>query len=210
MKKRSERNLVLNNKIAISLEKTIKMKKIIPKISFYIFVLLHLFFLLPIFLEKLSNPLVVIFILLISFSLIIAYANIQIDKDDNYIENYFSTLVVILGAIITYYLNIKLELGPVIAAGAVGTIASFVPLINKQSNILKVFPFAAYCGAFVGMSAVNVAKDIKFIILASFLAGLFFIFSKNVLNGFGGKLGTIAFGGVVLASLLISIWIHLF
>ncbi len=179
-------------------------KKVIKTISFLIFILLHLAFLIAIFLEKINNYYVIIFVLLACLLISITYINAPIDNTDDYIENYLSILFVVFGAVSTYYLNINLELGPVISAGIVGTLSSFTPKI--QSDLLKLFPVAVYCGAFVGMSSLYVAKDINFILLSGFITGVIFIFSKSVFSGFGGKLGTIAFGGVTLTSLLIFIF----
>ncbi|GEQ85421.1 hypothetical protein ULMS_09290 [Patiriisocius marinistellae] len=111
-------------------------------------------------------------------------------------------LWVTLGALICYVLSIYFKLGSVISAGITGTLASFIPLFNKESVYLKKLPNALYCGAFVGMSSTIIAPSIVFIIAAGCIAGGVYMFSKSLFVGMGGKLGTIAFAGVVTVVLL--------
>ena len=103
-----------------------------------------------------------------------------------------------IGAIACYCGSITAGLGSVIAAGLTGTIASFLPYLNKESDYLKKLPAAIYCGAFVGMSSTTIAPSIFFITAAGILAGGFYLLSQNLFMGVGGKLGTIAFASVVI------------
>jgi hypothetical protein len=105
-------------------------------------------------------------------------------------------IYVIIGAVSTFWINTYLDLGPVIAAGSIGVVASFIPNIIKHSSA-KDIPAAIYCGAFVGMSSILLFQNYLSLILAATISGLLLLLTKDVLNGFGGKLGTIAFGGVV-------------
>ncbi|WFO16126.1 hypothetical protein M601_021115 [Cellulophaga baltica 4] len=52
------------------------------------------------------------------------------------------------------------------------------------------------------MSSSEITPSIYFVIAAGMVAGLFYMFSKNLFLGVGGKLGTIAFAGVVTVSLI--------
>ena len=63
-------------------------------------------------------------------------------------------------------------------------------------------PPAIYCGVFVGMSSAVIVPSVGFILAAGILAGVIYILSKNIFLGMGGKLGTMAFGGVLLVSLI--------
>ncbi len=107
-----------------------------------------------------------------------------------------------VGAVICYLLNIHYGLGSVLAAGIVGTIASFLPLINKKSIYLKQVPTSIYCGAFVGMSSTEISTSVGFVMIAAMVAGVFLLLSKNLFIGVGGKLGTMAFLGVIIVYLL--------
>ncbi|MCP9199947.1 hypothetical protein MKO06_08520 [Gramella sp. GC03-9] len=71
--------------------------------------------------------------------------------------------------------------------------------------MLRELPVALYCGAFAGMTSPLVAGSYSFIILAGLMSGIILAISKTSFHGFGGKLGTIAFGGVCCVSLIIYI-----
>ncbi|MFD1185942.1 hypothetical protein [Pontibacter rugosus] len=178
------------------------MKKHFKKIPFLLLIILQASFLLAILLERFKVIPILIFLVAVAILLFIAYKKMPVHQDERLKQDYFAVAFVVLGAMLTFYLNVYLSLGPVIAAGATGTMASFVPLLNRKANLFKEVPAAAYCGAFVGMSSPTVAGNFLFILLASFVAGLLLVFSKNIFRGFGGKLGTIAFGGVAVAYLL--------
>ncbi|TRO63325.1 hypothetical protein [Christiangramia sabulilitoris] len=109
----------------------------------------------------------------------------------------------VAGAFITYLLNTELNTGAVLAAGVTGLFGSFLPFLNQRSQSFKNLPAAIYCGAFAGMTAEFLAEGFAFIILAGTFSGLLLIFSKETLNGFGGKLGTIAFGGVAAMTFIL-------
>lgn len=183
------------------------MKKHFKKIPFLLLILLQASFLLAILLEKFNIIPILVFVVSISILMFIAYTKVPMHDNKHLKEDFFAVLFVMLGATVTHYLNVHAALGPVIAAGAVGTAASFVPLLNKKGRLLQEVPAAAYCGAFVGMSSQNVAGNFLFILFASFVAGMLLVFSKNIFHGFGGKLGTVAFGGVALTYLLIFIFL---
>ncbi|MCF4102743.1 hypothetical protein L1I30_13780 [Gillisia sp. M10.2A] len=182
------------------------MTKLLRRIAFFILVLVHFSFLLAIFFERINTPLIIGFLLFISALITHAYFNAPRDEEAHFIEDLYVILYVVTGALSTYYLSVEFKLGPVIAAGLIGTIASFIPEFNKRNEFLRELPASIYCGAFVGMTAPAVAEDFRFIIFAAFMTGAFLILSKNIFNGFGGKLGTIAFGGVAFTSLLLYLF----
>lgn len=107
------------------------------------------------------------------------------------------------GALLTYWLNLQFGFGVVLSAGLVGLIAGFIPRVNSRSSILNNIPVAIYCGAFVGMTAKNVANGYAFILSSSLVTGVMLMLARNSLNGYGGKLGTLAFGGVCIVYSLI-------
>ncbi|WP_025609092.1 hypothetical protein [Pontibacter actiniarum] len=182
------------------------MKKHIKKLPFLLLVLLQASFLLAILLEKLHFVPILIFMVAVSILVFIAYTKVPMYQDKHLKKDFLAVVFVVLGAVLTFYISTSVGLGPVIAAGTVGTFASFAPWLNSRSALLKEAPAAAYCGAFVGMSSPHVAGSVLFIIFASLVAGLLLVFSKNIFRGFGGKLGTIAFGGVAVTYLLIFLF----
>jgi hypothetical protein len=106
--------------------------------------------------------------------------------------NLFSSqgLAVLAGALAAFALAHELGLGSVIAASLVGLIAYiFLPKLNA----------AAYCGAFVGMTSNMLLFNWLEVGLAGLIAAILFVLTIDVFSGFGGKLGTIAFTGTVLA-----------
>ena len=100
-----------------------------------------------------------------------------------------------IGALLTYFLSVNLGLGPVVAASLIGI-----------TGALTAAKFAApiYCGSFVGMVSHDLAQGYTFLALAAMIAGLTYIVSSCAFNGFGGKLGTIAFTGCVSAAVLLG------
>jgi len=123
----------------------------------------------------------------------------------NLSRNYTEILSLTIGALCTFYLNISLELGPVIAAGIVGVLASYIPMIDRNNTHLKLLPFSIYCGAFVGMSSGFILETYYAVALAGLLAGIIYVLANNTLNGIGGKHGTIAFTGVLIIKTMLYV-----
>ncbi len=103
-------------------------------------------------------------------------------------EDGLNFIAVFFGGLITYALHVHTPLCNVLAAGVVGILlALFFP---KHA-------VPGYCGAFVGMSA-SALFGPWFFMLAALLAAGVFVIAKGVYNGYGGKLGTIAFSGALI------------
>jgi len=178
------------------------MKKIIRRLTLLIIISLHLTFLAAILFEKINTWWLISCIVFISAAITYAYYRHDSDEEEHFLLDLQDIALVAVGAIFTYFLNIQTQMGPVIAAALIGTIASFIPNLFKKSSAIKKIPAPIYCGTFVGMCAQQIAGGYSFILFASLLAGALFIGAKNLFNGYGGKLGTIAFGGVALCSLI--------
>lgn len=165
--------------------------------------MLHYSFLIAVIIENKPHPYSILILFTIALFLGLFYIN-KIKPDRSRFKKIDLLLVLFtsLGAAVTYWLNIELNLGAVLSAGITGLLSSFLPYINRKSDILRELPVAIYCGSFAGMTAPFIAKGYSFIILAGLFSGLLLIFSKETLQGYGGKLGTIAFGGVLLMSVI--------
>lgn len=134
--------------------------------------------------------------------IILFYRSLLFEKTVHLPADYLALVTVPAGAISTYLLSIESALGPVIAAGIVGVAASFLPSLGER---FKSFPAQIYCGAFVGMTSSQVINDPWLIIFAGLLSAGIFLIIRNHLNGYGGKIGSIAFGGVVITVIIHSI-----
>jgi hypothetical protein len=139
-----------------------------------------------------------------SASLLLAfgYRYLDLHHETHSYEDSSVVAWVTVGAIICYLLNVYANLGGVLSAGLTGTIASFIPSFRKKSEYLKQLPAPIYCGAFIGMSSIIIASSIYFVIIAGVISGFIFMLSKSLFVGVGGKLGTVAFAGVVIASFI--------
>ncbi|TDN79648.1 hypothetical protein DET49_13610 [Salegentibacter sp. 24] len=179
------------------------MTKFLRRFAFFMLILMQFAFLLSIFFDKMNAPLVLLFLGIISVLISVAYFKAPREQERYFIKDLYLILFAVTGAMSTFFINIELKLGPVIAAGLIGCLASFVPSINRKSKLLKEVPPAVYCGVFVGMTSASVAPNLKFILLAGFIAGSILMLSKNIFNGFGGKLGTIAFGSIAISSIIL-------
>lgn len=141
-------------------------------------------------------------ILLLAFILFYGYKDIDLHHEEYAYEKLLVALWVPVGALACYFLNISLGLGGVLAAGIIGTIGSFIPNLHKNSNYLSQLPVPIYCGAFIGMSSIEVTPSLSFVVTAGIITCGILILSKNIFWGIGGKLGTIAFIGVTISSLI--------
>ena len=185
-------------------------KKHVKKLSFFSIILCHLGFLAAILFENQNNIFVSIFIVMSLVLLVVTYKKTPLNSVDYSFEHVLIVAFVFFGAIITYVLSSSFGLNRVLSASLVGLIASFIPNLFKRSMFAQGVPAAVYCGAFVGMTNISVSTDYIIITIASATAGLLLVGTKDTFHGVGGKLGTLAFAGVVFAFLitsLISQWV---
>lgn len=121
--------------------------------------------------------------------------DMKLEKND-----LWNFIAVFLGTVVTFYLSIDI-IAPhfetvssaVLASGLVGILAT---LIFPKHDV------PIFCGSFAGMASSGLLVSYTHVVLAGAIAASIFVLAKYSLNGFGGKLGTIAFGGCVFAALL--------
>jgi hypothetical protein len=111
-------------------------------------------------------------------------------------KNLLAFAAVVLGAILSYYIDVNLKQGAVLGAAVVGLLAAL---------LFPDYAVPAYTGSFVGMASVKLLPGIPHLVLAAVVAGIVYILALTVYGGFGGKLGTIAaaacaFTGVCLST----------
>lgn len=179
-----------------------KRSRFVRKTSILILLIIQIAFLSAIFRENFQSVWVLLSIIVICPLILVTYLRGPIHHYDHQYEHILVVSWIPVGAVSSFYLNHYLGLGPVISAAAIGTLGSFIPEINKESNYLKQLPAVMYCGAFIGMSSTRVAPDVFFILAASFFTAVLILVSKSLFSGVGGKLGTLAFTGVAITSFI--------
>ena len=117
--------------------------------------------------------------------------------------NRFDFYVVIstLGAtVLTFFFNNNLSLGSVVASSLVGLLGMML-LPSLQKSI--------FCGSFAGMASSMIFTNIWWVALAGLLSGLLLAGSREIYDGFGGKLGASGFFGTATVSILANRFIYL-
>ena len=104
-------------------------------------------------------------------------------------------VAVFLGAVVTFLVSVEFALGAVVGSALVGLVGAL--LVPK-------YAVALFCGSFVGMSSPAVFAYLGWVALAGLFAALLFVAAQGVFDGFGGKLGTIAFAGALSASVVVG------
>lgn len=168
--------------------------------------LIHFIFLLIILIEFKAPFYILIFIAALLFIVLFSYLKSPLHIEGFDYDSWKLVIWVPAGALIAFALNTEMGLGPVLGGSVTGFAASFIPAINKRCAYLSRLPEVLYCGAFVGMSSPDVANGFTFVAIASLITAFFLMFSRNILHGVGGKLGTLAFTGVVIASVIYQLW----
>ena len=102
----------------------------------------------------------------------------------------------VLGALITYILNVRLGHSAVLSSGAVGLAGGLLlpVLYPKFGQTLGVI---VICASFAGMSGLERIPHEIYIVIAGIFCAFIFIYTVPYFAGAGGKLGTIAFGSVI-------------
>lgn len=169
-----------------------------------IVVIIQIIFLIMIAKEKYDadNFAAIVVLVLMIATLLFGYNYLDLHHDDYEYEKFSVAIGVPIGALLCYVLHTTTDFSNVISAALIGVLASYLPLLKKESEFFEKLPIAIYCGVFVGMSSLEIAPSIYVVIAGGLAAGLFYMLSKNVFVGMGGKLGTIAFGGVVAVALI--------
>jgi len=128
------------------------------------------------------------------------FVKIELGFKGKRFENDFAVLIsVTLASIVTFVISVK-GAGPVIAAAAVGLVYGIVSEgVGKDWKSLSA---PVYCGAFVGMSFELIFTQLWMVALAGLIAGIVYVIAKEVFVGIGGKMGTIAFIGSLIAKML--------
>ncbi|WP_026934214.1 hypothetical protein [Christiangramia echinicola] len=101
----------------------------------------------------------------------------------------------VFGAISTFYLNNKLQLGGVLASSLIAVIAGglfhfFPALLNE--NLTVNIPLVIMGASFNGMATNRVIKRFWIIGVSGLIFSILYLLTGSFFDGFGGSLGTMA------------------
>lgn len=106
---------------------------------------------------------------------------------------------VIIGAVSAHALGVHAGFGPVLGSAVVGLLAGVgTRAVTPASDVDS----AVYCGSFVGMASTALFPSVVYVLLAGFVAGTAYSATERVFDGYGGKLGTLAFFGCATTAAL--------
>lgn len=127
------------------------------------------------------------------YQLVIVDEKVRLKQEKIELFDWMIVLFTLLGTLLTFYINNNLQLGGVVASSMVGLLGPlFFPKLQR----------AIFCGSFAGMASTMIFTNVWWVGLAGLLSGLLLAFSREIYDGFGGKLGASGFFGTVTASLL--------
>lgn len=95
------------------------------------------------------------------------------------------------GCLLCFILHSKFSWSPVLACASVGLIGSFLP-VNANMKA------AIYSGSFAGMCSSELVSNYGEIFGISLIGAVIYLYTLKLFQGFGGKLGTVAFVSVAL------------
>ena len=98
----------------------------------------------------------------------------------------------VMAAVLTFWVNVKLGHGAVMASAAVGLIGGLV-LPQVYPEIGGTLAVVVFCASFAGMSSGERFPRGVMMWIVGLVTGLIFVYSIPLGGGAGGKLGTIAF-----------------
>ncbi|WP_341206776.1 hypothetical protein [uncultured Psychrosphaera sp.] len=100
-----------------------------------------------------------------------------------------------LGFIACFAMHTTLALPLVISAALTGLIGKVIPFPQEFNN----HPYAAiYAGSFAGMCSASLITSYWEIAIISCIGASLYVLTMDMFDGFGGKLGGVAFASVTL------------
>lgn len=186
----------LDNKVeTVHSEKHLGFKQ--KLITFWVLSLFMVYALVNVFLnsEKLSDY-ILSGIILVLFIIGIIFISSQVKSSNSHriIIKDLDFVFAALGVVITYELTLLFSVSTVITSTAVGILGYL---------LFKKYSMAIYCGSFAGMTSSLILNHYEIIVLA-ILCAFVYLFIKTILNGYGGRLGTIAFVSTTIVVILFN------
>lgn len=109
-------------------------------------------------------------------------------------EYLYIIIAAVVGGAATWGLKEGLGIDPYVASGLVG-IAGALVLPGNLAGVV-------YAASFVATSALSVLTGLPMVLCAGIITGGFYCLTLPILEGIGGKLGTIAAGAVLATGLI--------
>jgi hypothetical protein len=135
-------------------------------------------------------------LIFILFIIGIIFISAQITSSNNYkisIKD-FDLIFAALGVVVTYELTFLFSVSTVITSAGVGILGYF---------LFKKHAMAIYCGSFAGMTSSQILNHYEIIVLA-LICAVVYLFVKTIFDGYGGRLGTIAFVSTTITVLIFN------
>ena len=107
-------------------------------------------------------------------------------------------LYAVLAAVITFWLSVYLKHGAVIASSVVGLVGGLLLPALYPDPLGNTLAVVVICASFTGMASPQRIPKLWHMAVAGLVTGVIFVYSMPILGGAGGKLGTIAFGAVMV------------
>jgi hypothetical protein len=106
-----------------------------------------------------------------------------------------------IGALITYILNTRLNLGPIRASTipslALGLIFKFL-IMELPSDLSTTIPLVFFGASFAGMTSRKIIDSLPWMMMSGAIFGTLFIYSSRFFMGYGGGLGISACASIVI------------
>jgi len=169
--------------------------KLVKLISFFCLLFFPIIFIVMTSIEWLSRS-IGVFCLLIIIGLLLVYFALKMIKSQTLKEpmkwsktDLLDYLFALIASVMTYLFAMLNFVSPVLASASIGLLGSL--LLKKHDK-------AIFAGSFLGMAEAAVFGVGGFLV-AALIMSLVFVLTKTLFQGVGGKLGTVAFSGAVLA-----------
>lgn len=135
----------------------------------------------------------VLFVLLIIGSIVIAQKSKKVSKEKIKFLNWES-LFVFAGVILTYEISYLFSFSSVLSSASIGF---FGFLFFRKYSI------GIYCGSFAGMMSYAILNHYQ-MVMVGIVCVVFYQIIKTILDGYGGRLGAIAFVSTALVSFVFA------
>lgn len=123
---------------------------------------------------------------------------IGVEERKKFYKSYIVLLSTFISVVTTWLINHKVGLGPIIANGIVGVLASFILPKNLSGMV--------FTSSFVGMSSLTIIPSIAAAGLGGIVVGLIILVTGEIFAGIGGKGGTTAALSTIITKNILNLF----